>query len=200
MGLITAVAAAIGAIAIAFSTSLMKSEFEAWTPRLVEWLICRAVRRLPHTLRQRMDEEWRAFIADTPGQVMKIIRAWGLARGARSMACAQVGYGFVERALSRALGALALFSLAPLICLLILVLTFERGPGGITERVTGRIAGSGPFSIRVLRLGSGPWSRIIERSNVHVTFVFTQLATGETVFPLSVWAQLCRDFLRGRIS
>jgi hypothetical protein len=42
--------------------------------------------RLPVDLQERMAEEWRQFILETPGHILKVRRALGLKRAAKSVA------------------------------------------------------------------------------------------------------------------
>jgi hypothetical protein len=49
-------------------------------PRLTQQAIRRAARKLPERRRDRMVEEWTADVADTPGDVSKLIRACGFMR------------------------------------------------------------------------------------------------------------------------
>ena len=44
--------------------SLLASELYAWSPRLVRWLVARAVARLPDAERDRYREEWSAHVED----------------------------------------------------------------------------------------------------------------------------------------
>src|SRR6185437_8945624 len=41
--------------------------------------------RLPTEEQERFAEEWHEFVSDTPGQISKLIRAWGLGRAASRM-------------------------------------------------------------------------------------------------------------------
>lgn len=52
-------------------------ELRGWLPFLTERLINLAVRRLPQQLRERYAEEWRAHIAEIPGEIGKLFCAAG---------------------------------------------------------------------------------------------------------------------------
>lgn len=71
------------AFVLAILAKLAADELKAWSPRLVERLIRRAVARLPKDQRERMDEEWRAYVNDTPGDLWKLVQACGFLRAAR---------------------------------------------------------------------------------------------------------------------
>jgi hypothetical protein len=75
---------AVGGILLAAIAGQLASEFRDWTPALSEWLINRAVRRLPSELQERMAEEWREFVSDTPGHIGRCYepRDWPLPQGA----------------------------------------------------------------------------------------------------------------------
>lgn len=125
MGLMFAgTAALLGAILCAFAAKLLVSEFEAWSPRMIEWLIDRAVSRLPSELQERLSEEWRAFIRDTPGQVMKVLRAYGLARGAKKICLRTIDCTWTERAASRLFGTQAFVLFLPFVIFLLLFASF----------------------------------------------------------------------------
>jgi hypothetical protein len=55
----------------------LADEFKEWVPWLVERLIDRAVRQLPTGYQQRFAEEWRSHVGDVPGQVGRLILAFG---------------------------------------------------------------------------------------------------------------------------
>src|SRR5690349_15378191 len=79
-----ALVAILGVIGAACSR-LLADETKAWLPWLTEWLIQRAVSRLPDNDRPRRDEEWRSHVNDTPGDLGKIFAAAGFCRAARSL-------------------------------------------------------------------------------------------------------------------
>jgi ribosomal protein S27AE len=83
MGLI---GGALLAVLIATLSRLLADDFKAWVPRLTEYLIRRAVRRLPEDQRERLAEEWTADVADTPGDLAKLVFACGLKCASRKIA------------------------------------------------------------------------------------------------------------------
>jgi hypothetical protein len=64
---------------------LLADELKSWTPRIVDSLIQRATRNLPQDQRERFDEEWRSHINETPGELGKLLVAFGLPRASRVM-------------------------------------------------------------------------------------------------------------------
>lgn len=90
MGMITGVLLAVLSVPVAILISvvskLLADDFKAWSPRIVDWLIRRAVNKLPEDHRERLDEEWRSHINDTPGDLWKPIAACGFLRAARIIA------------------------------------------------------------------------------------------------------------------
>ena len=54
---------------------LVADEAKAWAPRLTEWLIARAVARLPEDQRDLVGEQWRSDVNDMPGDLSKIFWA-----------------------------------------------------------------------------------------------------------------------------
>lgn len=81
MGLIEVVITALGAILVGVVVGGLgqqaADEFKAWTPSIVKRLIRHSSRRLPKSLRSRMEEEWSAHAADVPGEVGKLACALG---------------------------------------------------------------------------------------------------------------------------
>jgi hypothetical protein len=78
------VLAVLGLLGATVSRQLT-DEFKAWTPRIIEWLIRRAVRKLPEGYRERYGEEWRSDINETPGEIGKIWVALGFLSAPRKM-------------------------------------------------------------------------------------------------------------------
>jgi hypothetical protein len=62
---------------VAIFGKLLADDLKAWFPRLTELLINRAVRQLPCDLQERYAEEWRAFVAEIPGEMGKLLCAFG---------------------------------------------------------------------------------------------------------------------------
>lgn len=56
----------------------LADDLRAWCPSLANGLIDLAVRRLPQDLRERYAEEWQAHIAETPGEIGKLVCAIGI--------------------------------------------------------------------------------------------------------------------------
>lgn len=58
--------------------NLLATELGAWVPNLADKIITRTARRVPPPHDQRLLEEWRALLADTPGDLGKLMRAVSL--------------------------------------------------------------------------------------------------------------------------
>src|SRR4051812_40673019 len=103
MGLISLILMAIlGVLGAAFSRQLT-DEFKAWTPWLVDRLIRRAVRNLPDSCRERLDEEWRSHVNEIPGQIGQLIVAFGFLTAARKIrGDTPILFGFTERLIAAA--------------------------------------------------------------------------------------------------
>jgi hypothetical protein len=82
--LIAGAAASVGVIVVGAVSRQVSDEFKAWTPRIAGRLLERAVKKLPKNLQERMREEWASHLAETPGEVGKLIAAWGFGRTARA--------------------------------------------------------------------------------------------------------------------
>ena len=56
---------------------LLLNVFTDWSPRLAQWIVDRASRRMPKRYRDRCADEWRAYLADIPGGLSKLAVALG---------------------------------------------------------------------------------------------------------------------------
>jgi hypothetical protein len=54
---------------------LLTSELQAWLPKLIGFIVRSAVARLPANQQERFQEEWRAHIAECPGQLSQLAHA-----------------------------------------------------------------------------------------------------------------------------
>jgi lipopolysaccharide/colanic/teichoic acid biosynthesis glycosyltransferase len=133
--LVTILVASLGLLSAALSRQL-SDEFKAWAPSLAKHLIARAVRKLPEQQRARYLEEWSSDVDDTPGEIGKILKAFGYGRAATSMAAAFFGAPtqsfldeFPKRAFDVVLSAVLLVLEAPVMIATCLALFIEcRGP------------------------------------------------------------------------
>lgn len=65
------------ALLVAIFAAVIRAEYEAWTPWLAKKLRKLAVASLPSALRERFDEEWAAYLEETPGYIGKMVAALG---------------------------------------------------------------------------------------------------------------------------
>jgi hypothetical protein len=189
-------AALLGAIFCAFVAKLFVSEFEAWSPRIIERLIVRAVSRLPSELQERLNEEWRAFIADTPGQIMKVLRAHGLTNGAKKLCLGTIDYTWTERAFSRLFGAQGFLALLPLIIFLVLFAYFVVRPGAQSPASLFRKKKyrEGQSGYRI-RLGNDWISRRLRAATFDsAPFMSWAMLRGEIVFTWPQWRRMSAHF------
>src|SRR5437868_13604989 len=77
MGIIVAIGVIAMSILGAALSQQLTDEFKAWTPKLVELLIRRAVRGSPAENQDRLNEEWHAHTDEIPGQIGKLFVAIG---------------------------------------------------------------------------------------------------------------------------
>lgn len=85
-GLLLTILGLGAAILVPVIARLITDDVKEWLPWIKVRLIERAVRKLPEDQRGRYTEEWSAFINETPGDLSKIIRAFGLGFAADSIA------------------------------------------------------------------------------------------------------------------
>jgi hypothetical protein len=66
-----------GTILIAVFSRQLADEFKAWTPWLTQKLIAVSVRWLPLDQQERYQEEWSSHVDEIPGEIGKILVAFG---------------------------------------------------------------------------------------------------------------------------
>jgi hypothetical protein len=66
-----------GLVVTAVLVKLIGDEAKAWLPKIVERLVRRAIKKLPDVEQERFDEEWRADLDETPGDLGKLLIALG---------------------------------------------------------------------------------------------------------------------------
>ena len=121
-----------GALAIlgAFVSRQLHDEFKAWTPRLIDNIIQRAVHRLPENERNRYDEEWRSHIDEIPGEVWKLKIAFGFLQASWKISWGltdDTSYLVGKRAFDITFSSVLLIVFLPVFALIVFVL--KRGSG-----------------------------------------------------------------------
>ncbi|MGF1620359.1 MAG: hypothetical protein ACFCUR_07070 [Rhodomicrobiaceae bacterium] len=76
-GIIEFAIAVAGVVVGAVLLDLIRDQAKASTPWLADWLRQQAVKRLPESMREQADEEWRAWLEETPGPLAKLWHAIG---------------------------------------------------------------------------------------------------------------------------
>src|SRR4051812_14619087 len=62
---------------------LAYNEFRQWLPKLTDKTFEIAIRNLPSHLRARFDQEWRADLLDTPGELTRFFQCVGFVQAAK---------------------------------------------------------------------------------------------------------------------
>ncbi len=109
MGTVTAAILALAGIFGAVLSRVLSDELKAWNPWIVERLIRFAEQKLPHEFRARLSEEWRSHIAEIPGDLGKVLTAYGFIRAA-----GKIRGGAVTVPNARVLALIAIAALLPL--------------------------------------------------------------------------------------
>jgi hypothetical protein len=136
---LTIIGTAFIGVLLAALASQLASEFRDWTPRWTEWLINKAVQRLPAELQERMAEEWREFISDTPGHMARVIRAVGLNFAAlRVSAELSETAGLLEYVCTRLVALALLIFIAPMMVIAIIVVGIVQRGGPVFEKPKGQ--------------------------------------------------------------
>lgn len=117
LGLIGWLFFAVLGILGAASARQLTDEFKAWTPWLIKRFIQRAVRQLPKNQRKRCMEEWQSMVDEIPGEVGKIIVAFGFLSAPQKMSSDAADDVFLpsgKRIIDIGFAAFAIIFLSPL--------------------------------------------------------------------------------------
>jgi len=132
---------AVATVLGAASANQIANEFRAWTPRIVATLIRRAVRKLPEDQRERYQEEWAGHVAETPGEIGKLLLALGLQFASYRMSAELSNRGIkredIVAVLDRVYGFAVAITIAPLLIFLVIIL-LVRHPGRVFQRALRR--------------------------------------------------------------
>jgi lipopolysaccharide/colanic/teichoic acid biosynthesis glycosyltransferase len=140
---------------VAIVGRFLADEIKAWAGWLHKKMRRRAVEKLPASCRERYEEEWESGLAETPGEIFKLIYSVGLLRAAigirksalNVVANSETGSFTLKRLLDVVLSASILILVAPFLTLIALAIKLEtRGRSPVfyvSERVgkRGRIFG-----------------------------------------------------------
>lgn len=78
MGVIIGISIFVGGILASIVLGLLVDDTKEWLKWAIDRLIQRAVRRLPQSYQSRLSEEWQSHINEIPGQLGKLVGAFGL--------------------------------------------------------------------------------------------------------------------------
>jgi len=124
----------VGIVAAAAS-GVLSEEFKAWLPWVRRRIIERAVRNSPKELRERLAEEWPSHVEEFPGDIGKLIVAFGLLAASWNLS----KYEVAKRVLDVALSTLVMIFISPLVFAISLLIRFTSvGPVMLRQRHRGR--------------------------------------------------------------
>ena len=133
MALIVSVAVfLLGVVGSAMARQLA-DEFKAWNPAVVRRLIRRAVARLPERQQARFREEWYSHVNEIPGEIGKLITAFGFLFAARKMGATLASTesrpfaSTVKRSIDLVAGSALLLFTAPVLATISLAVMIEMG-------------------------------------------------------------------------
>ena len=164
MGTLSAIIIAFAGLLGAAFAKILADEFKAWCPAMLASIVALAVRILPQHERDRYSEEWSDYLAEVPGDLGKIVTAFGFVLAAGRMVSLPVRIG--KRSLDVAVALFAVVVLSPLLLLASLSIKLDS-PGPLIFRQR-RIGMNGKkFAIYKLR------TMVTEgkRDDAHVTRV-----------------------------
>jgi len=118
------------AFAIMIVAPMVTDDIKAWLPRVTERFTDKAVKRLPRDQRDRFAEEWRSYVADTPGDISKLIAAVGFLRASTAMASATRATvnGVVVHPIERFVAFVLLIFFAPMMAIIAILIKLDGGP------------------------------------------------------------------------
>jgi lipopolysaccharide/colanic/teichoic acid biosynthesis glycosyltransferase len=138
MGVTSAFWTLLALLCAAFA-QVLADEFKAWRPKLSEFLIKIAVKRLPGIDRSRYEEEWQAYLDEIPGDLSKLVIALGFVLAAWRSVASQGELDY-KRGFDLFNTLVTLLVISPV---LVLVLAATR------------LSGAGPLLIPQTALGKG---------------------------------------------
>jgi lipopolysaccharide/colanic/teichoic acid biosynthesis glycosyltransferase len=176
MGLIAATIGAVLTIVGIVASRLLADECKAWTPWLIDRLIKNAVRRLSLDQRDRYTEEWLSHVNEVPGQIGKVVVAFGFLKASWKMApdlSQDLPFAAIKRMIDLCICTAALILFAPLLLLFAVLIKLET-PGPVFFRSSYKGYGSNTLTLfkfrtlsildgepRITRLG-----RFLRRTNI----------------------------------
>jgi hypothetical protein len=105
----------------AFLSQQFVDEFKAWTPWLIRKLISTATSRLPVHLRDRFLEEWQSHVNEVPGQIGKLVVAFGYLPASMRMSSGRLS---LSRPLDILISMALLFMFSPLFVVVAIAIKF----------------------------------------------------------------------------
>jgi lipopolysaccharide/colanic/teichoic acid biosynthesis glycosyltransferase len=140
MGMTVGLAVFVSGILATTLARVFADEFKAWMPWVAERFVRKAVAGLPEDQRERFGEEWRSHLNEIPGEIGKLVVAFGFIFAAWKMSSIlkiEHSRGWVRDGLKRTVDVS--FSVAGLFLLAPLLLAFATliklgSPGPILSR------------------------------------------------------------------
>ena len=132
MGMILSIGGTIAAVIAGTVSRFLADEAKAWIPTLIEELIKRAVARLPEDQKERYYEEWHSHLSEVPGDLAKLVVAFGYQRAASGITRLDSRRAFSRRMrseLDRLIGVLILIICLPMFAIIaVLIKLNSKGP------------------------------------------------------------------------
>ena len=178
MELISMLVLALLGIIGAGLSKVIADEFKDWSPWIVDWLIRRAVRRMPRDLQERSLEEWKSHIKDVPGSIGKILSAISLQSVAYQL---EKGSPYIQRFIA----FVGVFLLFPLLVLIAIAAWDPKSPG-LLERVQADedFEDSRDGMVTVFKT-SGPLSHLFKGTGLERLPYFIDVVQGRANFNVS---------------
>jgi lipopolysaccharide/colanic/teichoic acid biosynthesis glycosyltransferase len=133
MALICGLVLAILEIVASTASRVLSEDFKAWAPWVRKRIIERAVRNSPKDLRERLAEEWPSHVEEIPGDIGKLIVAFGFLAASWNLS-QTTKYEVAKRVLDVALSGLLIIIIGPLLVVIGLAIRSSSPEGPVLFR------------------------------------------------------------------
>jgi lipopolysaccharide/colanic/teichoic acid biosynthesis glycosyltransferase len=208
--LIGTIALAVLAIIGAAASTQLSDEFKAWSPWVVRKVIQHAVRKLPENKRERFAEEWQAHVNEIPGDIGKLLAAFGFLSASRKLSSNLADnsiFAFSKRLFDIAFSGFAIALFMPLfIAAAVAIKLDSSGPVFVRQTRYGYSSkvvkvlklrtmtitegGTNFRQFKIIENHESPVGRFLRRTNLDVIPQLFNVLTGEmsVVGPRPLWA------------
>jgi hypothetical protein len=176
------IVAVLGIFAAALSRQLT-DEFKAWTPRIIKYLVNRAVHTLAEKERSRFEEEWLAHVNELPGEVGKIIAALGFLSAARRIS---LRISVTKRILDVVVSIILFFVIIPMMLVVATLIKVQDGGPVLIKREqkwNGQTVSVFKFRTEDIAGRRTPLGEFLQRADIAETPTLINILRGDISMP-----------------